>query len=277
MKIYSSLNLMLRSLFPLCICLAMVWSEDPITVARNIDQLVASGKMATAQKSYALYAAQPESKALSVLLMFRILHLTGKTDKANEHLNSAFGSKEQRLHWEFDMQLAYADTLAALGRFDEAVAFVDQLGAVANDLEKIKSAEVMSDIFASKQRWEDAREWIVLGAGMLESIKYSDADKEHYQRLLTRRAYIEDMLDLLAHVAGFRLYRIGNEHRLKGRYADGVFVFSKLLDLHAKNKGRTIPDIKSLEDDRVDDCPIPDIYAAAAMVYRGECLFMLGK
>ena len=256
---------------------AQAWGAD---LAKQIDigeNFARTGKESEVNKIIESLTKQPDGKLYAELLIARIDALSGAKEKKSGGILKSFASPDAIKKMPLALQLSYADTLRIRNRLDESAEIANRIGNEQNGLIKVKAGEILSDIFTCRKDWEKSLQWIDFSIKSLEGFKYTDEDKSYLTSLNIKKNKIEQIIELLTHGLGFKLYRSGNEQRFGKRYADAILTYSKIVDLHEKNKGKEIPDISSIDDPKIEEFPIPDIYAAAAQIYRGECYLLMGK
>lgn len=238
---------------------------------------LAAGKSEDVKKIVDSLNGQQEGKPYAALLKARVYYAAGKVEMALAILREHFSTEEKIQMKSVDLQLSYGDTLRTMRLFDEAALVANRIGILDKGIGRVRAGELLSDVFADRRRWQDSLGWITNSINTLEVVKYSEDERAYLSKLRAKRLKIEQVLELLRHGLGFRLYRIGNEQRFSRQNTAAVATYDKLLVLYVKNKNKPIPEISGIDDPRVDDWPISDIYAAAASVYRASSLLNLQK
>lgn len=112
------------------------------------------------------------------------------------------------------------------------------------------------------------------GRDWLNAQSYADVAGPHWTGALDRLAAdAERMDDLVRHGLGFRLYREAQEARLWRRdWAGAQALYERLIAAEAANRGQPVPVLTGPDDPAIATLPVAPVYAAAAVVYRAECL-----
>lgn len=222
---------------------------------------------------------QADGRFYAGLLQVRLLMLDGKADKAKAGLSSVL-PKGGVDALAVDERLAYADTLRVIGASADAMAIANRIGEAESGTARVRAAELMGDISADHQRWPEAIDWLKSAIANLDAMASSssssgDVDKAYRAKLAAKLAKLRDAMDLATHGLGFMLYQTANAQRFGRRFGEALATYDRLLELHAKNKGKPVIPVSGMDDPRVNDLPIHDLYAAASKVYRAYALIGL--
>lgn len=254
-----------------------LWSADYSKEIERAEGLAKSGKSTEVKNILDALAVEPDGKPYAALIIARLQFSAGKGDLAQSALQKEFPTAEAVKRMPAPLQIAYGKTLLIMRRHDEAAAIADRIGSESSNISRVQAAELLSDVFSDRRRWQGSLDWITVAVNTLDSFKYSDEERTYLAALRAKRQKIEQVIDLLTHGLGFKLYQEGNTQRFAKQYTKAIATYDKLLELHEKNKGKPIPTISGIDDTRINDFPIHDIYAAAAQMYRGYALIGLSQ
>ncbi|MBA3709996.1 MAG: hypothetical protein H0W83_14390 [Planctomycetes bacterium] len=225
---------------------------EPIRVLQDADPVLIAGRPADISRVAKVFAPAPNGQYYTALLYARAAIFGGRKEEAQAVLAKAFPSNDGLHDLPRVLQLAYGETLRRAHRFDEAIAIGDRIGQTESGMGRAQAAELVSDVFVSSQRWDDALEWIKLAQQALIASDYVNSEKEYRTRLYEKRIKIEGFIELLAHGIGFHLYRTANEQRHQGYHDRALATYDRLLDLHVKNRGKPLVIITGMDDPRIN-------------------------
>lgn len=245
---------------------------------RSADAQLAAGRTKEFERAVKSLARTDAGRPWAALLVARWACVRGEAGAADAALRAAFSGDTTVL--PVPLQLAYAETLRRLRRYDDAVAVADRIGRGDSGTPRAQAACLVADVLVDRQRWSDALEWLKTAQAAIRHSDQSDVEKDLREQIAARLARVEQMIELLTHGLGFQLYRTANGQRMRGDHTAALATYDRLLELHVRNKDRDIGLVATLtgpDDPTINDLPIHDIYAAAADVYRCHCLLALHR
>lgn len=267
------------------------WAEsgkDPWSMALEAQSLIDTDKVSDAVPIQRLAAKIGAEGALWSDLIGLRIKLASRS-KSNERVLAveserfakafaAIGDKATA-----DLCIAWADTLRRSGKFDQATAILDRVGASFAGVTRARAAEVAAMIQMDQGRPIEALAAVDVGLGNVrapspaDGSSSSDAGAEERERLHQARARIVDMQDIVLHGLGFRLYRDANALRLQRNHEAALKAWDDLIAAGERNAGRPVIMPASPDDPRIKDTRITPVYLAAARFYRAVALFGLTK
>ncbi len=245
-------------------------------VTAQIDTLIRLGDAKGCDRFIAKLASEPETKALAVLATAKRQVAAGKVAEARSMMLAYFGAGKQLDGQSYVIQLLNIECLRIVQEYRSAHECAERLCQTSQGTQRARAAECNADTFADQGKCSEALEWLTNAEKAVNAYNPSDEDKTCANSIRGKISRIRQAIDLLLHGPGFILYRDANRQRLASAWKEAIASYSALVALHTKNYGKPYPVLTGPEDPRVNEAPVPNIYAAAARLYRAQCLIVQG-